>query len=125
MDLLTIGLIILFIIIIIWIFSGKKNKSIDPDNMKMHTITNKKLINPMVEYIDIEPLFDSCGKDITHSARLLKDLYGDDVNSKVVVFNKNDDMLYANKWTSTNVCKNITESDIVKYGTKEANMLKR
>lgn len=132
---LIIVLIIVFFIIMIWIIFKDKNKIYESQKVfheKDHTLTyylneNAKEYDsniptgPSVEYVDLGYIMDSCGKDFTYSSRLLKDLYGSSINDKVLLFNKNDDLLYNNRWTSVNVCKdNLTESDIIKYGINEA-----
>jgi hypothetical protein len=93
--------IVILIIIIWWIFSVKKNKSVTAP------------INRNFEYVDITPLFDSCGKDFTNSSRLLKELYGPNINDKVVIFNKNDDLLYKKRWTTMNV-RSCNEDNVQK-----------
>lgn len=91
---MLIATVIVLFIIIVWYFLGKNN-----------ILNQKHSSMSAIEYVDITPLVDSCGKDITYSSRLLKDLYGEGISDKVVIFNKNDDLLYSHKWTSVNICK--------------------
>lgn len=119
MSLLII--IIVLCIIIVWYFTH--TEYVQPYKIQSDDISvildggakdRKNQKAPHAEYVDITPLIDSCGKDITNSSRLLKDLYGPGINDKVIIFNKNDDLLYSHKWTSINVCKNTTENDLIK-----------
>lgn len=73
-----------------------------------------------IELIDTSYLFDGCGQDITNSNRLLSQLYGDNIDRRVKLFNKNDELLYTRKWTSINVCKGLNQDDIDYYGKNEA-----
>ena len=91
---LIVGLIIVCLIIIVWKIFDKKNKYDIDSNAYMSFILSEnakeyknlpKINHPSAEYIDIGPLFDSCGKDFTHSAKLLRDLYGSNVNDKIVI----------------------------------------
>ncbi len=118
---MSLLIIIVLCIIIIWYFVH--TKYVQPYKIRSDDISAildgeakdwKIQKIPHTEYVDITPLIDSCGKDITNSSRLLKDLYGPEISDKVIIFNKNDDLLYSHKWTSANVCKNITENDLIK-----------
>lgn len=135
MTTLVIVLIIVLLIIILWKIFGEKNKlgyRINDLHEKDHSLSfymneNAKGYQsnipdgPSVEYVDLGPIMDSCGKDFTHSSKLLKDLYGTSISDKVLIYNKNDDLLYNNRWTSVRICKDgLNENDIIKYGINEA-----
>jgi len=129
MSTLVLVVIIVLIIIILWKIFDKKNNYEDKhlpcssrndlsyiidENAKAYK-DGSTLKSLGTEYVDLTPLIDSCGKDFTYSSRLLKDLYGPGISDKILIFNKNDDLLYSHKWTSANVCKNIDESNRVKF----------
>lgn len=148
MDTIIIAVIITLIIFLMWIFYNKKNNSATniecknsisryskgikhPDpylNISVILDENAKVYkqNPSMfqmkglEFIDTSTLFDSCGKDLTDSNKLLKQLYGPLIDEKIFMYNKNDDILYNNRWTSINVCKNLNQEDIDIYGLNEA-----
>ena len=135
MTILVIVLIIVLLIIILWKIFGEKNKlehQINDLHEKDHSLSfymneNAKgyqsniPAGPSVEYVDLGPIMDSCGKDFTYSSKLLKDLYGTSISDKVLIYNKNDDLLYNNRWTSVRICKDdLNENDIIKYGINEA-----
>jgi hypothetical protein len=134
MTTLIVVLIIVSLLILVWILFNKKNNH--QSGRKLQMDLNLSYIldenakeykqNPSIyqmrglEFIDMSGLFDSCGKDITYSTRLLRDLYGSELNDKIVMYNKDDEILYNNRWTSVNVCRTpLTEADIVKYGKRE------
>ena len=65
------------------------------------------------EIIDISDLNgNSCGRELTYSPKILNELYDYD---NVTLYNVYDEELYNSK-TSINICKNITEADLIKYG---------
>jgi hypothetical protein len=93
MYLIMIAVIILCIIFLYWIIFIKKN------NSKLQNHEMKDL-----EIIDTSDLYGCCYKDITHSSKLLKDLYGSEFNNKIHLHNKNDEVLYNTRWTTVNTC---------------------
>lgn len=103
-------IVIILIIFLLWLFFNKKNNLI---------MSNKSTHRDTKEYIDTSTLFDGCGKDITYSNKLLNQLYGAS-DPSVVMYDKNDDLLYSKRWTSINVCRNLTQRDIDIYGNNEA-----
>lgn len=93
MYLIIITAIILGIIFLYWILFIKKNNS---------NIQNNKMKD--VELIDISELNGCCYRDITHSSKLLKELYGSEFNNKIHLHNKNDEVLYNTRWKTVNMC---------------------
>jgi hypothetical protein len=136
MDLLLAGIVVIIIIFLAWIIFNKKNNSprnnYDGTDLNLSVILNENAKaykqNPGIydiqglEFIDTSNIFDGCGKDFTYSNKLLKQLYGPLINDRILMHNKDDNMLYKNVWTSVNVCKGITQDDIDYYGKKEARL---
>lgn len=125
-KLISMIVVIILLIFLLWIFYDKKNKY-TPSELVLNTdyVTREKPIQGHaayingVEYIDTAQFFDGCGRDLTHSNILLKQLYGDLINSNVVLHSNDDKLLYGNRWTSFNVCKGLNQYNIDKYGFNE------
>ena len=130
MQAILIAVVVVFIIIFLTeILLNKKNKC---ETARAFRINEDYVINRTrlpsgadvningVEIIDTSTLFDGCGQDITNSNKLLSQLYGEHIDSRVKLFNKNDELLYTRKWTSINVCKGLNQDDIDYYGKNEA-----
>lgn len=139
----TWAIIFVLIIFVVWIFFIKKNnsavdyyrppKGLDLDlDLNLSVILNENAEvykqNPSIyqikglEFIDTSSIFDGCGKDITYSNKLLRQLYGPLIDDKILMYNKDDELLYNNRWTSVNVCKNLNQKDIDIYGLGEATL---
>jgi hypothetical protein len=123
-------ILIVFLIFLFWKIFNKKNNSNkkDPNEISVSYILhqNGRAINSYEvaklsdsEVVDLTDVFDGCGKDMTHSVKLLTQMYGPSIHEKVLLYNNDDNLLYSNKWTSFNVCKGLDQDDIVRYGYGE------